>query len=237
MKVLAVVPARGGSVTLPRKNVLEFCGKPLIAHSIEAAQAARRAGAPIERIIVSTDDPEIAEISRHFGADVPFWRPAELARADTPTLPVVQHAIRFAEEQDRLRYDWLLLLQPTSPLRTAEDLQGALDIAAQHGTTSVISVTDANAGHPAKLKLIEHGVLRPYLGTNLQQPARQDFGFDVYKTNGAIYLTRRDALLEENSFYGSCARPFVMPPERSVDIDTSLDFELAEFLWKRHPAN
>jgi CMP-N,N'-diacetyllegionaminic acid synthase len=233
MKVLALVPARGGSVTLPRKNVLDFCGKPLIAHSIEAAQAARQAGAPIERIVVSTDDPEITEVSRHFGADVPFVRPAELARSDTPTLPVVQHAVQFVEDEGRTRYDWVLLLQPTSPLRTAQDLLGALVLARQPDTTSVISVTDANASHPAKLKLVANGMLKPYLGTNLQQPARQDFGFDVYKTNGAIYLTSRDILMEDGSFYGTCARPFVMPTERSVDIDTRLDFELAEFLLRR----
>jgi CMP-N-acetylneuraminic acid synthetase len=233
MKVLAVVPARGGSMTLPRKNVLAFCGKPLIAYSIEAAQAARQSGAPIERIVVSTDDAEIAEVSRRFGAEVPFLRPAELSRSDSPTLPVVQHAVRWLEDDAGTRYDWILLLQPTSPLRTADDLQGALALAGKPGTTAVIGVTDANASHPAKLKLVVGGVLKPYLGDSLQQPARQDFGFDVYKTNGAIYLTRRDTLMEENSFYGSCARAFMMPPERSIDIDTRLDFEMAEFLWRR----
>jgi CMP-N,N'-diacetyllegionaminic acid synthase len=234
MRVLALVPARGGSVTLPRKNVLEFGGRPLIAHSIEAAQAARRAGAPIDRIVVTTDDPEIEEVSRRFGAEVPFRRPAELSRSDTPTLPVVQHAVQWVENDAGLTYDWILLLQPTSPLRTAEDLKGALALTAQPGTTSVIGVTDANGSHPAKLKLVEDGVLKPYLGTSLQQPARQDFGFDVYKTNGAIYLTHRDTLMKENSFYGSCARAFIMPPERSIDIDTRLDFEMAEFLWRRY---
>jgi CMP-N-acetylneuraminic acid synthetase len=233
MRVLAVVPARGGSITLPRKNVLEFCGKPLIAYSIEAAQAAQRTGAPIDRIVVSTDDSEILEVSRRFGADVPFLRPAELSGSDTPTLPVVQHAVRWAEKDAGATYDWVLLLQPTSPLRTAQDIQDALMLAGEPGTTSVISITDANSSHPAKLKLVANGLLKPYLGTSLQQPARQDFGFDVYKTNGAIYLTRRDVLVEDNSFYGDCARPLVMPTERSIDIDTGLDFDLAQFLWRR----
>jgi CMP-N,N'-diacetyllegionaminic acid synthase len=164
---------------------------------------------------------------------VPFRRPAELSRSETPTLPVVQHAVRWVESTAGLTYDWVLLLQPTSPLRTPEDLLGALAVTEQPGTTSVISVTDANGSHPAKLKLVDNGVLKPYLGTNLQQPARQDFGFDVFKTNGAIYLTRRDTLMTDNSFYGSCARAFIMPPERSIDIDTRLDFEMAEFLWRR----
>jgi CMP-N,N'-diacetyllegionaminic acid synthase len=234
LKVLALIPARGGSVTLPRKNVLPFGGKPLIAHSIEVARAAREAGAPIDRIIVSTDDVEIADVSRHFGAEVPFMRPAELARPDTASLPVAQHAVRNAEQAGNRRYDWVLLLQPTSPLRTRQDVCGALDIVGQSDPTAVVSVTNANNTHPAKLKLLEDGVLKPYLGNSLQQPARQDFAFDVYKTNGAIYLTQRNVLMDEGSFYGSRPRGLVMPPERSIDIDTRLDFELAEFLWRRN---
>jgi CMP-N,N'-diacetyllegionaminic acid synthase len=233
LKVLAVIPARGGSVTLPRKNLLPFCGKPLIAYSIEVARAAKEAGAPIDRIIISTDDGEIAEVSRRFGAEVPFMRPAELARADTPSLPVVQHAVCHAEQERNLCYDWVLLLQPTSPLRTKNDIGGALEIATSRDATAVVSVATANNTHPAKLKLLENGVLKPYVGQDLQQPARQDFGFDVYKTNGAIYLPRREVLIEQNSFYGARPHALIMPPERSIDIDTRLDFEMAEFLWQR----
>jgi CMP-N-acetylneuraminic acid synthetase len=233
MKALALITARGGSVTLPRKNVLPFCGKPLIAYSIEAALAAKRAGAPIERIVVSTDDTEIMEVSRQFGAEVPFRRPAELAQPDTPSLPVVQHAIAHAERDGGLRYDWILLLQPTSPLRTRDDVLAAFALAARPQTSSVIGITSANSSHPAKLKLIENGMLKPYLGNDMQQARRQDFGFDVYRTNGAIYLTLRDAIVEDGSFYGPYPRPYLMPPERSIDIDTQLDFEMAEFLWRR----
>jgi CMP-N-acetylneuraminic acid synthetase len=233
MKILALITARGGSITLPRKNVLPFCGKPLIAYSIEAARDAQAAGAPIDRIVVSTDDAEIAEVSRCFGAEVPFMRPAELARPDTPSLPVVQHAVRATTREANLHHDWILLLQPTSPLRTAADIRGALDMAGRGDATAVVSVTSANSTHPAKLKVMEGGVLKPYLGESLQQPARQDFAFEVYKTNGAIYLTRREVLIEQDSFYGSRALGFLMPPERSIDIDTQLDFDMAEFLWRR----
>lgn len=231
MRILALIPARGGSVTLPRKNVLPFCGKPLIAYSIEAAEGARRAGAPIDRIIVSTEDEEIAEISRRHGADVPFMRPAELARSDTPSLPVVEHAVREAEQTGR--YDWILLLQPTSPLRTPQDIVDALGVAAEPDTTAVIGITSANASHPAKLKMVQGDLLQPLPGYDLTPQRRQDFAFDVYKTNGAIYLARRDVLMEQGSFYGSHPRPLVMPPERSIDIDTQLDFEMAEFLFRR----
>jgi len=233
MHVLAVITARGGSTTLPRKNILPFCGKPMIAYSIEAALNARRAGAAIDRVIVSTDDAEIADVSRKFGADVPFMRPPELAKSDTPSLPVVQHAIAFAEQQSGLTYDWILLLQPTSPLRTEDDILAALGLIAEPGTTAVISISNANTSHPRKLKLIVEGVLRPFQDDGFQPVRRQDFGYDVYKTNGAIYLARRDVLMQEGSFYGNCPRPLIMPAERSIDIDTQLDFDMAEFLYRR----
>ena len=234
MRILALITARGGSVTLPRKNVLPFCGRPLIAYSIAAARKAAEGGAPINRIIVSTEDPEIARTSREWGAEVPFMRPPDLARVDTPSLPVVLHALRWLDQSEgSARYDWVLLLQPTSPLRSAGDIINAISLAQTAGTSAVVSVTNANNFHPAKLKLIVNGVLKPYLGDTHISHRRQEFGFDVYKTNGAIYLARRDVLLEQNSFYGDCPRPLVMPPERSVDIDTRLDFEIAEILYQK----
>lgn len=233
MRVLVLIPARGGSTTLPRKNVLPFCGKPLIAYSIDAARGAAEEGAPIDRIIVSTEDAEIAKIGREWGAEVPFTRPTELARSDTPSLPVVQHALSFVEKEEGLRYDWVLLLQPTSPLRTSKDIIRALEIAREPETTAVIGVTDAGNSHPAKLKLIVEGVLKPYLGDALAPQRRQDFDFEVYKTNGAIYLARRDVLMAQDSFFGTCPRPLVMPPERSIDIDTRLDFEISEVVYRR----
>jgi len=233
MRTLAVITARGGSTTLPRKNILPFCGKPLIVYTIEAALNAKHAGAPIDRLIVTTDDAEIAEISHQFGAEVPFLRPSELALAETSSLPVVQHAVAFAEKDEGLRYDWILLLQPTSPLRTEDDIIAALDLTRQPDTTAVISVTSANSSHPKKLRLIEDGLLKPFQDDGFKPVRRQDFDFDVYRTNGAIYLARRDVLMQEGSFYGSCPRSLLMPPERSVDIDTRLDFEIAEFLYRR----
>ena len=233
MPTLAVITARGGSTTLPRKNILPFCDKPLITYTIQAALRAKGAGAPIDRVIVSTDDAEISEVSLRWGAEVPFIRPAELAGADTPSLPVVQHAVLFAEQDQRLEYDWVLLLQPTSPLRTETDIVAALDLTSQPDTTAIVSVTDANASHPRKLRLIESGMLRPFQNGGFHPVRRQDFGVNVYKTNGAIYLVRRDILIHEGSFYGSFPRPLVMPPERSIDIDTRLDFDIAEFLFRR----
>ena len=120
-------------------------------------------------------------------------------------------------------------------MRSAGDIINAISLAQTAGTSAVVSVTNANNFHPAKLKLIVNGVLKPYLGDTHISHRRQEFGFDVYKTNGAIYLARRDVLLEQDSFYGDCPRPLVMPPERSVDIDTRLDFEIAEILYQKAP--
>ena len=231
--MLALITARGGSLTLPRKNILPFCGKPMIAYSIEAARAAQAAGAPIDRIIVSTDDEEIAQVSKSYGAEVPFMRPAELARSDTPSLPVVKHAVLHAEKDRGSRYDWIFLLQPTSPLRTSDDIVTALQLASKPGVTAVIGVTSANSSHPFKLRIIEDEVLRPFLTDAPQSHRRQDFAFNVYRTNGAIYLARRDIVMEQDSLYGSKPLPLVMPAERSVDIDTALDFDIAEFLFRR----
>lgn len=230
MTVLAIITARGGSQQLPGKNVLPFAGKPLIAHTILAALGA---GTAIDKLILSTDDGGIAKIGRAWGAEVPFIRPEALACSDTPTLPVVQHAVEHLERHGRARYDWILLLQPTSPMRTEADLRAAIKLTTTANATAVISVTNAIACHPAKLKTIEDGVLRGYQDGPIKQIRRQDLAPQVFRTNGAIYLTRRDVLMVENDFYGSKPIPYLMPPERSVDIDTQLDFDVAEFLHRR----
>ena len=141
-KVLAVIPARGGSKGVLRKNIRPVCGKPLIAYSIETALASRHL---IHRIIVSTDDEEIAEVARHYGAEVPFLRPAELACDNTPMVPVLQHAVQFVEQHDKVRLDWVCLLQPTEPFRTVEDIEEALRLAQQTGLP-VVNVGNRQAG-------------------------------------------------------------------------------------------
>ena len=159
-KVLAAILARGGSKGVKRKNIRLICGRPLIAYTIETALAARHF---FYRVIVSTDDPEIAEIARRHGAEVPFRRPAELAGDGVPTVPVLQHAVRFVEQQDRVRLDWIYLLQPTEPFRTVEDMQEGLRLAFAGGCDSVISVVQAFATHPVSMKRIENGRVAPLL--------------------------------------------------------------------------
>lgn len=229
-KILAVITARGGSKGVPRKNIRPVCGKPLIAYSIETALTVRDR---LYRIIVSTDDPEIAEVSRQYGAEVPFMRPPELAEDKTPTLPVLQHAVRFVEEQDKICLDWILLLQPTSPCRTSEDILAALDLAHAGGCDSIISVVQV-ATHPLFIKRIENDQLLPFSESFAEKEGarRQDARPPAYVRNGAIYLTRRDVLMERNSIWGGFIRPYVMPPERSANVDSELDLIVAELMLR-----
>jgi CMP-N-acetylneuraminic acid synthetase len=227
MRVLAVITARGGSKGVPRKNLRPVAGKPLIAWTIESVLQVRD---PFHRIVVSTDSEEIAAVARQAGADVPFIRPAELAGDETDSLPVVQHATSFVEAEDELRMDWILLLQPTSPLRLAEDINAALELAAMGGCDSVIAVEQVIHTHPMLLKTIEADRLMPYGKTPRERVRRQDCRPDVYVNNGAIYLTRRDVVMEQNLLLGAVARPYIMPAERSLDIDSELDMRVADAL-------
>ncbi len=226
-KILAVIPARGGSKGVPRKNVRLVGGKPLIAYTIETALTLR---GRLHRLIVSTDDAEVAEVARHFGAEAPFMRPAELSGDKVPMLPVLQHAVRTIEAEDKIHLDWVLLLQPTAPFRAAEDIEAALALAARGGCDSVISVVQVFAVHPILMKRIEDDRLLPFCIEEKEGTRRQDYQPPAYMRNGAIYLTRRDVLVEQNSIWGGIIRPYVMPEERSVSIDNELDMKLAEMM-------
>lgn len=226
-RILAVIPARGGSRGVPRKNIQQICGKPLIAYTIETALAA---GPLFDRVIVSTEDEEIAGVARAYGADVPFIRPRDLAGDRTPTLPLLQHATRYAEQEAHAPFDWICLLQPTAPFREVADLQAAVRLAVAGGCDSVISVVRVFAVHPILMKRIEGDRLLPFCIEEKEGERRQDYSPPAYMRNGAIYLTRRDVLLERGSVWGDVIRPYVMPEERSVSIDSRIDLLLARLL-------
>ena len=225
MKVLAVIPARGGSKGVPRKNIRPICDKPLIAYSIETVLQVQHL---FHRVIVSTEDEEIAAIARQYGAEVPFLRPIALSADDAPTIPVVQHAVRYIEKQDNITLDWVLLLQPTAPLRQAVDIEAALTLAQRGDCDSVISVVQVFATHPILMKRIENDQLLPYCIDEKEGTRRQDYQPAAYMRNGAIYLTRRNVLIEQNSIWGNLIRPYVMPEERSVGVDSDLDLRMVE---------
>jgi CMP-N-acetylneuraminic acid synthetase len=228
-KVLAVIPARGGSKGVSQKNIRPVCGNPLIAYTIQTALAARHL---LYRTIVSTEDSEIAAVAKEHSAEVPFLRPTELAGDKVSTLPVLQHAVNFIETQDGIKIDWVMLLQPTAPLRALEDIEAALDVAHQNNCDSVISVVQVFAEHPILMKRIEKNRLLPYCIEEKEGTRRQDYRPAAYMRNGAIYLTRRDVLMEKNSIWGQIICPCIMPPERSLNIDSELDLKLLELLMR-----
>ncbi|MBX2926538.1 MAG: acylneuraminate cytidylyltransferase family protein [Saprospiraceae bacterium] len=228
MKVLGVIPARGGSKGVPGKNIRILGNMPLIAHTIEAAGASKR----LHKFIVSTDDKEIALIARQRGAETPFMRPAELATDSAKAIPVMQHALLQMEQIFGFQYDALIMLQPTTPFRTAEDIDNAIEMLELTGADSVISVVDVGGHHPARMKYINGGQLidPPFCEAYENQP-RQELT-PVFIRNGAIYLTRRKTLMS-GSFKGKDCRALVMKPEQSVNIDSLLDFDFAAFLFSR----
>jgi CMP-N,N'-diacetyllegionaminic acid synthase len=228
---LAIIPARGGSKGLPRKNVRLLGDLPLIAHTIKAATHSR-----LEHVIVSTDDEEIAGISRRYGADIPFLRPPEFSGDSATSLSVLLHAVEFMETKQKMRVEHVIFLQPTSPFRTAWHLDQALERYFSLHTTSLISVTDVQEFHPYFMFSInELGVMSPLFEMENRPLRRQDLPA-FYRINGAIYITRRDyyrnieptaAIFDWNSLSA-----YPMDAPSSVDINDYLDFQKAELLLK-----
>lgn len=219
MKTLALVPARGGSKGIPRKNIKLLAGKPLIAWTIEAALASRL----VDAVVVSTEDEEIADIARNFGAQVPFLRPAELARDDTPGIAPVLHALGQLPG-----FDSVMLLQPTSPLRTSEDIDECILLAEKLDAPAVVSVNETDA-HPYWMYRIgENQHLESLMATE-SIALRQQLP-PVYVLNGALYHARVNWLMRNRTFMTAETIAFVMPPQRSLDIDSLLDWKLAELL-------
>lgn len=230
-KILALIPARGGSKGVPRKNIRSVGGKPLIAYSIESALAA---GNDFYRILVSTDDPEIAEISKKYGAEVPFLRPQDLGGDRIAMLPVIKHAVQFVENQDQVKIDWVFLMQPTAPFRTKEDIHNAIQLANEGGCDSVISVVQVFAVHPILMKRIENNQLLPFCIEEKEGTRRQDYEPSAFMRNGAIYLTKRNILMDKNSIWGETIRPYVMPEQRSLNIDSEMDLKLVDLIMSEN---
>lgn len=225
-KTIATICARGGSKGLPRKNVRPFAGKPLIAHTIEQARACPL----IEAVYVSTDDDEIAAVAREWGAQVPYRRPAELATDAAAKIPAIEHMVAHLESQGE-RIDLVVDLQPTSPLRTQQDLADSIRLAPQ--ADLIVTVTEPS--HNPYYSLVEarpDGTLRVSKAEGFAR--RQDVP-QAWGLNGSIYVWQRAALARAavDGFWSVAIRPSVMPRHRSVDIDDVLDFEWAEWLWRR----
>lgn len=220
-KILALIPARGGSKGIKGKNVIQLAGKPLIAYTIEAALKSRY----IDSTVVTTDSREIAETAEKYGGRVPFIRPEELARDNSKTIDAVLHAVRELEK-GKESYDTLILLQPTQPLRRTEDIDQALNTYFENGEKALVSVSLAD-DHPLLIRSIdEHGTLKPLLCCN-STCRRQDMP-DYYRVNGCIYINPIEKLNDNTSFNDNKV-PFIMAKEYSVDIDELADLAMAEY--------
>ena len=230
-KILAVITARGGSKGIPQKNLRTLLGKPLIAYSIQAALQSKT----LNKIIVSTDNETIAHISKKYGAEVPFLRPKHLATDTATSLSVLQHAVRYlANRQDYLA-DIIVCLQPTSPLRSAEDLDQAVTLCIRTSADSVVSLCKVEH-HPYWMKKVVEGRVYSLMEEDDKSyPRRQDLP-PVYQLNGAIYVTKRKVLMEEERVLGEHTLAYIMPQERSIDIDTPIDLKLAELIMKGEAA-
>jgi CMP-N,N'-diacetyllegionaminic acid synthase len=221
VNTFALIPARGGTKGIPRKNIKFIAGKPLIVWTIEAALRSSL----LSGVVVSTDDLEIAEIARQAGAQVPFTRPAQLARDQSPILDTVLHTLgQFPQ------YDSVLLLQPTSPLRTADDMDGFLNFVAQKKTPSAVSVTEADT-HPYWTYRLNADQTMAQFVDVASVALRQDLPA-VFSLNGAMYFADASWLRDSGSLVGAETLAYVMSKEHSVDLDTPLDWKFAELLLK-----
>jgi CMP-N,N'-diacetyllegionaminic acid synthase len=221
--VLGLIPARGGSKGVPGKNVRLLGGKPLVAH---AAAVARESGV-IDRVLLSTDDVDIADAGRRAGLDVPFLRPASLAADDTPMLPVIQHAVAALGDMG-WDAEIVVLLQPTSPLRTAAHIREAVALLRQTGADSVVTVVEVPRHlSPDYVMRIDEGRLRPFLPEGARVTRRQD-ARAAYSRDGTVYACWRRTLDRFGDIYGNDCRPLVIDAAESLSIDSPADWDEAE---------
>lgn len=226
MNILALIPARGGSKGVVKKNIIPLLSKPLIVYTIEAARRAKT----LDRIIVSTDDAAIARICREHGIEAPFLRPKSLARDTTPMLLVLQHAVKYLEKKQHYKADIVVLLQPTSPLRKSSHIDRAVRTLLNTKADSVVTLCEA-ASSPYWFSKIVRGRVVPFNSCGEKFSRRQDLP-KLYQVNGAVYVTRYDCLMRQGKILGKDSRPIIMSREESLDIDTELDLKIAETLLR-----
>lgn len=220
MSVLAVISARGGSKRIPHKNILPLAEKPMIAWTIESALQA----VGLSRVIVSTDDAEIAKISQQLGAEVPFLRPAELASDSATSVDVVLHVLDWLLQNGEPLPLFILLLQPTSPLRTAHDINASLALQKEKNASAVVSVCESGHSLSTLKRMISSGEMLP---VSVDNPSER-----IFQLNGAIYLVSTDVFMKEKTFTPGNCFAYVMPQERSLDVDTPWDFHMADLVLK-----
>lgn len=227
-KVLAIIPARGGSKGLPKKNILQLCGKPLIAWSIEKAKKSRY----LDVVLLTTDCREIADVASHFGADVPFLRPTNLATDQASTYDVVCHALAHYRASEGLEFHYTVLMEPTSPLREDDDIDRMLEMLDKRADLfdSIVSVGEVTQ-HPAVMKRLVGDSMEPFCLGLVQTNRRQD-NAPAYFPFGVGYIAKTTALLEQNTFYTRRCMPFPIKRYQNYEIDDIYDFLCVESVMK-----
>jgi len=226
-RILALTLARGGSKSVPRKNIRPIAGVPLIAYTIAEALRSNY----ISRYIVSTDDEEIQNVARQYGADTPFLRPAEYSSDTANSATAMQHAVNWVEEQEGAKYDYVIELMCTNPMKTVTDIDAVIKKLITTGADSVIAVHKLEDHHPIRIKKIVDDKIVDFCLPEVPEMRRQDLKPDAYIRSGSIYGLRRDYLMVEGQRHGSQnSRPYILPPERAVNVDTEIDFLIAEHL-------
>lgn len=224
-RILAIIPARGGSKGIPHKNIADLCGKPLIAYTIEEAKKSKY----IDYVLISTDDEKIKEKAIEYGGNVPFIRPKNLSDDKSKSIDVVIHSIDYLKNQGNL-FDYVILLQPTSPLRNVNDIDEALEKVISSEYESLVSVSEVDE-NPILMGTIEENKFKKILNISGNNVRRQEFP-KVYIYNGAIYINSVEMLYREKVFVNDLTVPYVMPKERSMDIDEQMDLDIVELFIK-----
>ena len=227
LKILGITLARGGSKSVPKKNIKHLSGKPLIAYTISEALKSKY----ITRYIVSTDNEEIKEIALRYGAEVPFLRPRELATDTASSSSAIKHALEFVEKEENCQYDYVIELMCTNPLKTVEDIDNCIRKLIETGADSVIAVHKLEDHHPIRIKKIVDDHIVDFCLPEVAESRRQDLKPDAYVRSGSIYAVKRNELMLYNRRYGTNdSRPHILPPKRAVNVDTEIDFMVAEKL-------
>ena len=234
LEILAVILARGGSKAIPKKNIFPVCGHPLISYTITAARNCKL----IDDLVVSTDNKEIAQIAKEYGATVPFMRPPELAGDEVWSRDALHHAVIESENYFNKTYDYIVELPCVAPLRDHHDIANALTKLIETGADSVISVCQMQDKHPVRIKRIVNDTLQDFCSEfpEGEGSRRQDLE-PCFIRNGSIYSMKRDTIIVEFSRNGAVSRPYIMPEEKSINVDTMMDLKLAEILIKEGKCN
>lgn len=227
-KIVGIITARGGSKGVPKKNIRNLAGEPLIAYTIRAALNSRY----LDYFLVSTDDAEIARISKKYKAPVPFIRPAELATDTAKSIPVVIHALDWLKANQKIEFDYIMILQPDSPFRTSSDIDESIKKAINNNADSVMSMMKLSDFSLPKLKKLEGDLIVDLIKLEGGVSASKHELSEIYKRNCAIYLTKT-TVIRKNDLFGKKSLAYVMPAERSIDINTMYDFTMADLLMQK----